>query len=201
MMKACTKCKEDKPLDAFRFQKTGRNGLHASCKSCESLYRKKRRNGPDRDAILAREREIVADYRKQNPEKCLEAKRKYYASEKGKASKQREDAAYKLSGGRRASDLRRAQKPLSDARLEARLRYQHKKRASMKSMGELDKFVLAEAVRLMRLRKKITKTSWHVDHITPVSRGGPTTHDNLQVVPALWNRQKSNKHQQRFFAA
>ena len=200
-MKTCLKCKEDKPLDAFRFQASGRDGLRASCKTCESAYRKQYRNGANRDAILARERKYVAAYRTQNPEKCLEAKRKYYDSEKGKASKQREEAAYKASGKRRLSELRRAQNPLSEARLQARLRYQHKKRASMKSMGELDKFVLTEAIDLMRLRKKLLGTSWHVDHIKPIAKGGLTTHDNLQVVPALWNRRKSDKHQQRFFAA
>jgi len=154
-----------------------------------------------KDEIRAYNRVKSAEYRKNHPDKHRESKRKYYASDKGKLSKRREDLAYKTSGGRRASDLRRAQRPLSDARLEARLRYQHKKRASMRSMGELDNFVLTEAIHLMRLRSKTLGTSWHVDHIVPVSKGGMTTHDNLQVVPALWNRQKSNKHQQRFFAA
>ena len=46
-----------------------------------------------------------------------------------------------------------------------------------------------------------TCAKWHVDHIHPVSKGGLTMHDNLQFVPARWNQSKSNKHQQRFFAA
>jgi len=200
-MKTCTKCKEAKPFGAFRFQAKGRDGLHASCKECESAYKKQYRSGENREDILARERAYVAEYRRQQPDKCRETKRKYYASEKGKASKQREESAYIASGKRRLSDLRRAQRPLSEARLQARLRYQHKKRASMQAMGELDKFVLTEAVSLMRMRKKLLGTSWHIDHIHPIAKGGLTTHDNLQVVPALWNRRKSDKHQQRFFAA
>jgi len=47
--------------------------------------------------------------------------------------------------------------------------------------------------------QKALGTSWHIDHITPMSKGGLTTYDNLQVVPAFWNRQKSNKHSERFF--
>lgn len=200
-MKKCTKCQQYKSLDAFRAQPTGRNGLYASCRTCESDYAKARLKGPKQEQIREYHRARTAEYRKNNPAAVREAKRKYYASDKGKECKRREDEAYRTSGGRRASDLRRAQQPLSDARLEARLRYQHKKRALMKSMGELDNFVLAEAIHLMRLRSNTLGSGWHVDHIVPVSKGGKTTHDNLQVVPALWNRQKSNKHQQRFFAA
>ena len=44
------------------------------------------------------------------------------------------------------------------------------------------------------------RTDWHVDHIIPVSKGGLTTANNLQVVPANWNRRKSNVHNQKFWS-
>ena len=200
-MKICTKCNQHKLLHEFGNHLTSRDGIRASCKTCENTYSKSRRYGPKREELLELDRVRVAIYRKNNPDKPIETKRKYYATDKGKESKRREEQAYKASGKRKLSELRRASNKLSEARVQARLRYAHKKRSAAKNMGELDTLVLTEAVSLMRLRKSMSNTDWHVDHIIPVSKGGLTVHDNLQVVPALWNRQKSNKHQQRFFAA
>ncbi len=200
-MKTCTKYLQEKEVVFFRAQKTGKDGLRSSCKQCESAYGKAHRRGPKAEEIRARGRQTVKAYRAEYPDKVKEAKRKYYASEKGKQSKKREDLAYQMSGGRAEVEARRAQKTLSEARAEARARYSHKRRASMVSLSELDAFALSEAIRLMKLRNKLCGTKWHVDHIVPISKGGLTTYDNLQVVPARWNQSKSDKHQQRFFAA
>ena len=114
--------------------------------------------------------------------------------------KGKEDEAYALSGGRCEAEKRRAAKPISDARKHARLKYQLMRSSNEKQLNEFDSFVLGEAVRLCKLRTQITGKSWHVDHIVPVSKGGASSANNLQVVPALWNRKKSNKHSERFFA-
>lgn len=198
-MKKCTKCLQEKQFTDFRFQKTGKDGLHASCKQCESAYGKARRSGEKAEEIRAYHRQKSKEYREAHPDKARESKRKYYASEKGKEQKKREDLAFMVSGGRALVEYKRSKKPLSEARLEAKKRYVHKKRASMAHLSELDSFVLTEAFRLAKLREQKLGTKWHVDHIRPVSKGGLTTHNNLQVVPASWNRSKSNKHQQRFF--
>lgn len=139
-----------------------------------------------------------------------ESRRKYEASEKGKAAKKRHEAAYKASGGRAKAEGRRSQKPISQARKSARMRWAKSnqeyftanrafRRSLERNLSELDRFVLLEAVSLAKLREKMVGGSWHVDHIIPVSKGGTNSADNLQVVPAQWNRQKSNVHTQRFF--
>jgi hypothetical protein len=139
-------------------------------------------------------------WRERNPEAAKAAKLRYYASEKGRAQKRKEDAAYVASGKREIVEARRESKPISDARKQAKLRYQLIRRSGEKVLDVFDAWVLVEAVELTRLRKKICGGKWHVDHIIPVSKGGRCTHDNLQVVPAFWNRAKSNKHTGRFFA-
>jgi len=128
------------------------------------------------------------------------AKRKYEQSEKGKEAKKRHEAAYVASGGRAAAELRRAVKPLSEPRKNARLKYAVIKRTADKNLSELDVFVLSEAISLAKLREKMLGIKWHVDHIIPVSKGGASNYANIQVVPALWNRRKSNKHTGMFFA-
>ena len=133
-------------------------------------------------------------------EKQKEARRKYEASEKGKAAKKRHDAMYIASGKRAVTEAKREAKPLSEARKQAKLRYQLMRRSGEKVLNSFDTWVLEEAVKLTKLRKQICGGEWHVDHIIPVSKGGLCTHDNLQVVPAYWNRSKSNKHTGQFFA-
>lgn len=167
----CRRCNLEKDVSLF---------ICLQCKSCRNAQ------------VRAR--------RKSHPEAYLETKRKYYASEKGKASKAREDAAYIASGGRAKADARRAARPISEARKTIRLAYQLACSKTNKELDDFSKFVLREAVRLRKLREKMTGIKWHVDHIHPVSKGGVGTFDNIQVVPAIWNRKKSNKHSERFFA-
>jgi len=97
-------------------------------------------------------------------------------------------------------EAKRAEKPVSEARKQARLQYQLMRRSGERALDDFCKWVLLEAVQLAKQREKLCGGRWHVDHITPVSKGGQSTYDNLQVVPAYWNRSKSNKHTGRFFA-
>lgn len=153
----------------------------------------------------------IKQWRKDNPDKVQAAKKKFYASEKGKLCKQREDAAYIASGGRAKAEQRRAEKPLSEARKQARAKWSKAnkpywaaqrslRRGLVRILTEEDRFVVLEAANLAALRTDVFGFQWHVDHIVPVTKGGTSCADNLQVVPASWNRKKSNKHQQRFFA-
>lgn len=141
-----------------------------------------------------------------------EARRRYEVSDKGRAAKRRHEEAYKASGGRSATEARRKSVPLSDARRAAREKWAKNNQAYFTAMRsyrrtlekELNPFefwVLQEAVSLARLRESMVGGRWHVDHIVPVSKGGDSRPDNLQVVPAIWNRRKSNVHAKRFIGA
>jgi CRISPR/Cas system Type II protein with McrA/HNH and RuvC-like nuclease domain len=133
-------------------------------------------------------------------ERQKEQRRKYEASEKGKLAKRRHEEAYKTSGGRAKAEEKRSNKPLSEARKACKLKYQLVRRSNERSLNEIDSLVLLEAIDLCKLRNIVLGGIWHVDHIAPVSKGGTSSFDNLQVVPGLWNRKKSNKHTGRFFA-
>jgi hypothetical protein len=147
-----------------------------------------------------------------NPGKVREQKRACYATEAGKAQKRKEEAAYVASGGRAKQEAKRAAKPLSDARKAARAKWARNnqtyftasrayRRTLEKALDPFEFWVLREAVSLARLREIVVGGHWHVDHIVPVSKGGDSRPDNLQVVPATWNRRKSNRHAERFLGA
>ena len=148
-----------------------------------------------------RRRESVRAYQKRNHEKVKAMRKAYDQSPIGKESKKRCDERYKASGKRADSEKRRAQKPLSEARRKARLKYEIKRRTSERYLDEFASFVLEEAVSLRKLREELCGGKWHIDHIVPVSKGGTSQPNNLQVVPASWNRKKSNKHANKFFGA
>ena len=133
-------------------------------------------------------------------EKQKEARRRYEMSDKGKAARKRHEATYVASGKRAVIEAKRAEKLVSEPRKQARLQYQLMRRSGEKALDDFCKWVLLEAVHLAKQRKKLCGGKWHVDHITPVSKGGQSTYDNIQVVPAHWNRTKSNKHTEHFFA-
>lgn len=74
-----------------------------------------------------------------------------------------------------------------------------RKRALEKEMTDFDKFVFKEAYALKQLRKETLNTLWHIDHTIPISKGGTNAYNNIEVVPAKWNLDKSNNHTNRFF--
>jgi hypothetical protein len=159
-----------------------------------SAYRKINRERVEATLKICR-----ANWLNANKERYKAIQKAYRMSEAGKAKTCEWTALYVLNGGRARADARRVAKPKTDACKEATLRYQIRRRTNDTDLKEFDYFVLAEAVRLRKLREKMLNTKWDVDHVIPVSKGGSSHAENLQVVPASWNRQKSNKHSEWFF--
>ena len=131
------------------------------------------------------------------------SRRKYEASEKGKAAKRRHDAAYKASGKRAEVEAVREAKPISEARKAARKRwaarnrwYSAADRAYRRALAShpipaADKLEIDGMYLFCNLFPQ-----FEVDHIVPVKGDmvcGLHVLSNLQVIPRAENRRKSNK--------
>lgn len=80
---------------------------------------------------------------------------------------------------------------------------QRRSRKQVTKRTELDRFVVREADLLALSRTAATGVRWHVDHIIPLNhRRASGLHNafNVQVVPARWNIQKSNRHSLDFWS-
>lgn len=71
--KICTKCKEEKPLEGFYRNKSGKDKLHSQCRECMSKYARKRRE-ENREQYRERDRK----YREEHREKRRDYRRKDY---------------------------------------------------------------------------------------------------------------------------
>lgn len=109
-------------------------------------------------------------YRDQNKDQILANQKKYASTEKGKVVQ------------RIAKQMRRARVWKAD-----------------KVLTPFDKFCFLEAIELCKHREVLTKIKWHIDHIVPISKGGSSGYNNIQVVPAKWNQSKSNRNTNLYF--
>jgi hypothetical protein len=73
------------------------------------------------------------------------------------------------------------------------------KRNCMVELTELEKEAIAGTyMQCERLNEILGRRTFEVDHTVPLSKGGKHHPNNLQVVPTKWNREKNNRHSERW---
>lgn len=198
-------------------QKAYREANHDKLKRKDAAYRANNKDkisqyrSTNKDKIA----KIQADWYNKNKEKKLDQARAYRADNSEILKERSKLSRLKLTDDEKKKiyDKQRQWRILNDQKMAAYFieyrsknrdrinSYASKRRAAKRErlpvwFGELDQFVMQEAAALAAERTEQTGIEWHVDHMIPMqARKASGLHcaDNIQVIPALLNRFKSNK--------
>jgi len=220
MIKTCSVCKQDKPITEFGVLLRNKDGHAGRCKLCsrKAVAATKVKRGRGRcDPVKAKERKARfhaknpsygKDYYWNNRDANLNQSRKY--REKNRTTLN----ALQLAKYREKSAKRKAEfvGPKIPSKILGRIKRRlwhiaHPeqkpsdvaiRRAQKKNATPAwaNRFFIREAYHLAKLRTKMTGFKWEVDHIYPLQSDvvcGLHVEHNLQVIPAVLNRQKGNK--------
>lgn len=130
-------------------------------------------------------------------ERCRKISRKHYLANPQKAKEQN-----RIRRQAFPEYFREANRKWKAKNPHKQLAYNGKRRAAKllrtpKWLTPDDFFIIEEAYHLAKLRTQLLGISHHVDHILPLQGkkvSGLHVPNNLQVIPAKLNLQKSNKH-------
>lgn len=188
-MKTCTKCGCTKPRELYAKSQIHKDGVRPNCKSCDAAYYAKNRE---------EKLEAVRQYRASNKSEINAARRLKHQPKL--AQKQ---MALWANHDSHVLVFRRKQR--SDRCNDHRLRnkpYYAEAASKRRAVGRQAEPLWADAALIKLLyttRQYMTEQTgfeWHVDHVVPLQGRnvcGLHVHNNLRVVPATVNLQKSNK--------
>ena len=208
-MKVCGTCKETKPFDMFYKCKSYKDGLQNKCISCEKDYYQANRN---------KHKKSMASWYKNNKEKQTQYAKAYYEAnkekiaEKGKAYRAKKGKAYYEANKDKILEQKKAYKEANKekiaekkkayrARNKDKVRENKARRRAMKR-NAIPKFLrncgvekqrLRDIYKLSQLFSEATGIEHHVDHMWPLSKGGPHWSGNLQILTATENLSKYDK--------
>jgi len=191
LTKECSTCKEEKPTDKFRRNKSKRWGLDSQCKLCVSkagkLYSKdnkdklRKKNLDNYLKNKEHRKQKAREYYYENQDSVLEKVHSYYDRNKQSI------ASYKKTY---RSENRGKVNALSRKREISKL----KRVPSWLSKKELA--LISGLYTKCKKMSEDTKILHHVDHIIPLQGklvSGLHVYSNLQIITASENSKKSNK--------
>jgi len=188
MIKYCYKCQQTKPLDDFPKNKSKKDGLATECKPCKRLL----------DKIYFEKntekiRANVAKYRELNKEKSKEAIKKSMLKKEEKYKQLKKQWRELNAEKMRFYKQKYKKSNLSKVR-ESSASYRSFKLNAIPSW--IDKTKISCLYSVANMLNKYGTEKYHVDHIVPLRHKlvcGLHTYENLMVIPAKQNLQKSNK--------
>jgi hypothetical protein len=162
-MKQCSACKQIKILTEYSPSKRGKFGVQAKCKPCYA--------------------EIMRARRLANPEAHRNSVKK--STVKHYDKKLERNNAYRRANPDKVAMWKRKDRTTNKARVLADNAMRRTKLVSKLTPEIKQMYALRDFYNAMSLGE-----NFHVDHITPLVRGGLHCHTNLRVLPAIDNLRK-----------
>lgn len=182
--KKCNKCGEVKDVSLFSKNCKNSDGFTGQCKSCRKVYYE-----ANKEAVRGWQKA----YYEANKEAIREKHKAHYQANK-EATRERHKS-YREANKEAVRGWQKAHYEANkDIYMERSTAYKAKKKTNTpKFIREcpVDKQRRVFAYKLARLLTETTGVEHHVDHMWPISDGGPHWSGNLQVIPAVDNLSKS----------
>lgn len=221
-MKTCSKCKESKNITEFNKDASKPDKLCSCCKACKNIamseYLAVPENREKHNANSAKWDAANSDVKKlnnakwyaNNTDKCNANSAKWYAENTEK--KQAQNKKWAIKNPEKMKEYAKAWSAANPSKRlayvlkwqeknpDASRNYAHNRRAQkLKLGGKLSKDLAEKLIKLQKGRctcgcNQPLGTSYHLDHIMPLALGGDNTDNNIQLLRAKCNMQKSKKH-------
>jgi len=191
-LKRCSRCGEEKPLSCFSSHHTTRDGLRPDCKPCK-INKSNEWRAKNRDKVAASTKRS----KQKKPEVFLERQRQHFAKNKEKI--------YATSSKWRDTNREKVREKVRKWQHENREQYNlimrtvNARRRSAGNVSTVDVRELMVSQRGLCVYCHVSiKDKYHVDHILPVSLGGKSDKENIQLLCPPCNQQKKDRHPVEF---
>lgn len=212
-MKTCSKCGDSKPFDQFSKDRRSKDGCQPKCKSCNRAY-----------YLANRERIARRDgaYRKANRQKIAQRNRSYYEANRERIAEQKRDyyranvtehvervRAYRKANPYRWAEYQRVYREANLEKVNERVRKwrqanlhkgresEHRRRAR-KACAVPQRWqvhdVLPFCCYWCGANLRAYGVTSHLDHVMPISLGGPAVPSNEVMTCQACNLRKNAKH-------
>jgi 5-methylcytosine-specific restriction endonuclease McrA len=191
----CVDAERCSPYSSLKYCMSSGNNMNKFCKKCD-MDSERYADGRCKKCTLARHSQWAA----KNRDKCNAISRKSNAKN---AEKKRELGAKYRQRTQQATNEKRRQQRKNDpsiSRLQSATRRARKGGNGSQLSKNIVQLLLVRQNGLCACCGEALNTTYHLDHIMPLSLGGKDTDDNVQLLLPKCNLQKYNSPPEKFLA-
>jgi 5-methylcytosine-specific restriction endonuclease McrA len=198
-VKSCPRCEQEKPESDFYKNKSTKDGLTAYCKVCTKAYQKK--EYAENSEVRERKKQHAKHYKLENRPRYNQLARQAYAENK----EAEQERSRQKRADRTPEQLERYQQYRRD--YAAKNRQAINDKAAKRRARKKTRYVEDVCRYELHARDKglcqycqesVAVEYMHIDHQTPLSRGGEHSYDNCVTSCASCNLHKSDKTAEEF---